>query len=135
MPLVNTCTSGSDLPLNSVLSIDSRTSGAGARPLGYCRPTDVSGGMVLMGQLQYNNVLGTPISVKPTLIVSHGLQGMSPSPIGQWRQGVGSAALSFNFEYLSKWQASLAYRAYHGPDIRTKDKDRDHVSVSVSYAF
>ncbi|MDA8653737.1 DUF1302 domain-containing protein [Alphaproteobacteria bacterium] len=143
-PLVNTCTSGSDLPLNGVLGIDDRRNnslgGSAAvnltpAPIGYCRPTDVSGGMVLMGQLQYNNVLGTPISVKPTLIVSHGLQGMSPSPIGQWRQGVGSAALSFNFEYLSKWQASLAYRAYHGPDIRTKNKDRDHVSVSVSYAF
>ena len=135
-PLVNTCTSGSDLPLNGILSIDSRKSTSTTpQPDGYCRPTDVSGGMVLMGQLQYNNVLGTPISVKPTLIVSHGLQGMSPSPIGQWRQGVGSAALSFNFEYLSKWQASLAYRAYHGPEIRTKDTDRDHVSVSVSYAF
>ena len=136
-PLVNTCTSGSDLPLNGILSIDSRksTSNTGAQPDGYCRPTDVSGGMVLMGQLQYNNVLGTPITVKPTVIISHGLEGNSPSPIGFWRQGVGSTALSFNFEYLSKWQASLAYRAYHGPEIRTKDTDRDHVSVSVSYAF
>ena len=136
-PLVNTCTSGSDLPLNGALSIDDRSVGGGAtaQPVGYCRPTDVSGGMVLMGQLQYNNVLGTPITVKPTVIISHGLEGNSPSPIGQWRQGVGSTALSFNFEYLSKWQASLAYRAYHGPEVRTKNTDRDHVSVSVSYAF
>ncbi len=135
-PLVNTCTAGSDLPLNGILSIDSRKNTSTApQPIGYCRPTDESAGMVLLGRLQYDNIFGTPIAVAPTLVISHGLQGMSPSPIGQWRQGAGSAAVSLDFTYLSKWQAGISYRMYHGDAVRTKNIDRDHVSLSVSYAF
>jgi hypothetical protein len=138
-PLVNTCTSGSDLVLNGALAIDDRGA-TGAKngqnqPTGYCRPTDESAGMVLLGRLQYDNIFGTPIAVAPTIVVSHGLQGMSPSPIGQWRQGVGSAAVSLDFTYLSKWQAGISYRTYYGDAVRTKNTDRDHVSLSLSYAF
>ena len=131
-PLASQCTAGSDLPLNGILSIDDRNL---AEVRGFCRPTDESSGMVLLGRLQYNNVFGTPWSLSPTLVHNVGLDGFSPSPIGFWDEGVSSTAFSLSGSYLGKIQASLAYRTYDGDKERTKNLDRDNVSVSVSYAF
>jgi len=138
--LSNVCVGGSDLPLAGILSIDSRTDGdvttdADNNPQGHCRPTDSSYGMVLMAQLQYNNVFGTPIGLKPTVIYSHGIDGYSPSPIGFWREGQGSTAFSLNADYLGRWSGSLSYRAFHGDKDRTKNLDRDVLSMSVTYAY
>lgn len=140
VPLGNVCQGGSDLPLNGVLSIDDRTVGDAAdasdnNPKGYCRPTDNSFGMVLMAQLQYNNVFGTPIGLKPQVIYSTGLDGYSPSPMGFWREGVGSTAVSLTADYLGTWSANLSYRTYHGDKDRTRNTDRDSLSASVTYAF
>ena len=129
VPLSNVCTSGSDLALNSVLNIDQR-------PIdGTCRPTDESSGVVILARAQFNNVLGTPIGLSPTVIFREGLDGYSPSPVGSWREGVGSTALSVGFDYLGSISGSVSYVTYHGDDLRTKSKDRDHMSVSLSYAF
>lgn len=129
VPLSNVCTSGSDLPLNSVLNIDQR-------PIdGTCRPTDESSGMVILARAQFNNVFGTPIGLSPTVIFREGLSGYSPSPVGSWREGVGSTALSVGFDYLGSLSGSVSYVTYHGDDLRTKNEDREHMSVSLSYAF
>ena len=139
-PLSNVCVGGSDLPLNGILSIDDRTVGNAAdpsddNPKGYCRPTDNSYGMVLMAQLQYNNVFGSPIGLRPQIIYSTGLSGYSPGPIGSWREGTGSTAVSISADYLGKWTGNLSYRTYHGDLDRTRMLDRDTMSVSLTYAF
>jgi hypothetical protein len=131
-PLSNTCTSGSDLPLNGILSIDDRNL---ASAEGFCRPTDESSGMVLLARLQYNNVFGTPWSLAPTVVHNVGLNGNSPSPIGFWREDVSSTAVSVTGTYLGRIEASLAYRTYDGDIERTKNLDRDNLSISVSYAY
>jgi hypothetical protein len=129
VPLSNVCTSGSDLALNSVLNIDQRATN------GMCRPTDESSGMVLLARATWNNVLGTPVSMSPTVVFREGLNGYSPSPIGSWREGVGSTAASVGFDYLGKMAGSLSYVTYHGDDLRTKNGDRDHVSLSLTYSY
>ena len=139
-PLNNVCVGGSDLPLNGILSIDDRTAGDASTPnddnvKGFCRPTDSSWGVVLMAQLQYNNVFGTPIGLKPQVVYSTGIDGYSPSPIGFWREGVGSTAVSLTADYLGTWSANLSYRTYHGDLHRTRNLDRDVLSASVTYAF
>ena len=139
-PLTNTCQGGSDLPLNGILSIDDRTAGAANdpnddNPKGFCRPTDSSWGLVLLFQLQYNNVFGTPIGLKPTLVYNHGIDGFSPGPIGFWREGQGSTAFRLDAEYLGRWKGTLGYTTYHGDLHRTRLLDRDNVSLSVSYAY
>ena len=139
-PLSNVCQGGSDLPLNGILSIDDRTAGdvrtgADDNPKGYCRPTDSSWGIVLMAQLQYNNVFGTPIGLKPQIIYSTGVEGYSPSPMGFWREDVGSTAVSLTADYLGNLSANVSYRTYHGDKDRTRNTDRDNLSVSVTYAF
>lgn len=139
-PLSNVCQGGSDLPLNGILSIDDRTAGSATDPnddnaKGYCRPTDNSWGIVLMAQLQYNNVFGTPIGLKPQIVYSTGVEGYSPSPMGFWREDVGSTAFSLTADYLGSLSANLSYRTYHGDKDRTRNTDRDNLSVSVTYAF
>ena len=139
-PLSNVCQGGSDLPLNGILSIDDRTAGdvrvtTDDNPKGYCRPTDSSWGIVLMAQLQYNNVFGTPIGLKPQIIYSTGVEGYSPSPMGFWKEDVGSTAVSLTADYLGNLSANLSYRTYHGDKDRTRNTDRDNLSVSVTYAF
>ena len=47
-----------------------------------------------MAQLQYNNVFGSPIGLRPQIIYTTGLSGYSPGPIGFWREGTGSTAIS-----------------------------------------
>ena len=139
-PLSNVCQGGSDLPLNGILSIDDRSAGdvrvaSDNNPKGYCRPTDSSWGIVLMAQLQYNNVFGTPIGLKPQVIYSTGVEGYSPSPMGFWREDVGSTAVSLTADYLGNLSANVSYRTYHGDKDRTRNTDRDNLSVSVTYAF
>lgn len=128
VPLSNMCTSGSDLALNSVLNIDTRAPKT-------CRPTDDSMGMVLLARATWNNVLGTPISLSPTVVARRGLDGFSPSPLGSWKEGVGSVAYSVGFDYLGQLSGSVNYVTYQGSSLYTKNADREHLSVNLSYAF
>jgi hypothetical protein len=128
VPLSNVCTSGSDLALNSVLNID-------ARAPKTCRPTDDSMGMVLLARATWNNVLGTPVSLSPTVVARRGLDGYSPSPLGSWKEGVGSVAYSVGFDYLGQLSGSVNYVTYQGQSLYTKNADREHLSVNLSYAF
>jgi hypothetical protein len=124
----NMCTSGSDLGLKSVFSLDPRVAGE-------CRATRSSYGGVLLGRLQYNNVLGTPLSVSPTLVVQHGIEGRSPSPAATWKEGIGRAGLSLDVDYQGKWTGSLGYTDYYGDSKFSRDGDRDFVSLSLKRGF
>jgi len=127
-PLASVCTSGNDLPLNGVLSIDTN-------PKKVCRPNDSSMGGLVYFQLQYNNVFGTPLGVQPTFVYSEGLKGNSPAPAATWREGVSTAAVSLNFSYLDTIRGSLSYRMNDGDEKYTRNNDRDQIGVNVSYAF
>ena len=39
------------------------------------------------------------------------------------------------FDYLGSLSGSVSYVTYHGDDLRTKNEDREHMSVSLSYHF
>ena len=88
-----------------------------------------------MTQLQYNNFLGTPISIKPQLIVSWGLSGMSPTPAGSFTEGVQRRSLSITADYQSNLSVQLGYTDFKGPTLYTRDNDRDFASLSLTYAF
>ena len=127
-PLVNNCTSGSDIGLSSLLQIDERADGV-------CRTTDESSGMVLLARAQYNNVFGSPLGLAPTIVFREGLNGLGDGRLSTWKEGVGSTSFSLGISYLDAINGSVNYTTYHGEDLFTKNKDREHVSVSVSYAF
>ena len=126
--LANQCTSGSDLPLGAVFALDPRTADA-------CRPTEESSGIVLFGYLQYNNVFGSAIGLRPTFAYQRGIDGRSPSPAGSFIEDNESLSLSVTAEYQAKWTASLGYTMYDGDVLYNRNIDRDYLSASVSYAF
>ncbi len=126
--LASRCTSGSDLPLGGILSLDPRTVTA-------CRPTEHSSGGLVFIQLQYNNVFGTAFSAKPTVVYSRGISGMSPTPAAAWIEDQHTTGLSVEFERQGRLKARLGYTMYEGDDLYNANIDRDHVSLSVSYAY
>ncbi len=126
--LASRCTSGSDLPLGGVLSID-------PRDINVCRPTEHSSGGLLFAQLQYNNVFGTAYSAKPTVVYTRGISGMSPSPAASWVEDQYTTGLSLEIEKQGGIKARLGFTMYEGDDLYNPNIDRDNVSLAVSYAY
>lgn len=122
----NVCASGgTDLPLGGALGLASREG---------CRPTTTSWGYVLLGQLQYNNVFGTAIGLNPTIAWSHGVDGNSPAPLSNYRQGAKSVSLQLNGTY-QQWRGGISYTNFFGNEKYVGNTDQDFVSLNVSYAF
>ena len=139
--LSNRCASGSDLPLGGVFGLDPRgplTAGNELDPTKdtkECRPDKDSYGIALLGQLQYNNVLGTAIGMRPTIAYRRGLEGISPSPAGSFVEDSYSIDLSVSAEYQARWNARLGYTIFGGDELYDRNTDRDYASLSVSYSF
>jgi hypothetical protein len=123
--LQNTSCQGSDLPLGGLLALDFRTG---------CRPDDFSWGYLLLGQLNYNNVMGA-FTLSPTVAFSHDVEGTSPSPISNYVEDTMSLNMSVGMSYQNTWRGSLGYTSYFGGGIENKDRDRDFASISLSYSF
>lgn len=124
----NMCTSGSDLTLKSVFNLDPRSASE-------CRATRSSYGGVLLARLQYNNAFGSALSISPTFVVQHGIDGRSPSPAGVWREGIGRAGLSVDIDYQGQWTTSIGYTDYYGDKTYSRNGDMDFVSLSVKRGF
>ncbi|PKQ09781.1 MAG: hypothetical protein CVT73_00940 [Alphaproteobacteria bacterium HGW-Alphaproteobacteria-12] len=122
----NVCASGgTDLPLGGFLSLADRDG---------CRPTSVSWGYVLLGQLQYNSVFGTAVTLNPTVAWSHGVSGNSPSPLSNYREGAKSVSLQLNGSY-QRWRGGVSYTNFFGDAKYADNTDRDFMSMNISYAF
>jgi Protein of unknown function (DUF1302) len=122
----NVCTSGTDLPLGAFVGLSFRAG---------CRPTQFSYGYVLVGQLQYNNAFGTPITVSPSLSWSHDVKGNSPAPLSNYREGTKSLSLAVNGSYQNAWRGGISYTNLFGNEKYSSDGDKDFVSVNLSYSF
>ena len=122
----NVCTSGSDLPLKGVLSLDARSG---------CRPTAFSYGYVLVGILQYNNAFGTPITLSPQIAWSHDVKGNSPAPMSNFREGRKRVSLAVNGTYQNTWRGGISYVNNFGNEKYTNTGDQDFVSINLSYSF
>ncbi len=124
--LGNVCTSGTDLPLKGFLALSSRSG---------CRPTEFAYGYVLVGQLQYNNAFGTPITLTPQVAWQHDVKGNSPAPLSNYREGTKSVSLAVNGTYQNAWRGGVSYTNIFGNEKYTKDGDKDFVSINLSYSF
>ncbi len=122
----NVCTSGTDLPLGDFVGLSNRAG---------CRPTAFSYGYVLVGQLQYNNAFGTPITLSPQISWQHSVKGNSPAPLTNYREGAKSLNLALSGIYQGTWRGSLSYTNIFGNEKYTKNGDRDFVSIDLSYSF
>ena len=122
------CTSGSDLPLRGLFGLDERSPSE-------CRPTRSAWGYVLLAQLQYNNVFGTPVSLTPRVVYSAGAEGVALRPAGGWTEDQSTLGLSVTASYQGNLSVGLSYTDYQGDKLYNPNIDRDTVSVSVVYGF
>jgi len=126
LQLGNVCTAGTDLPLRGILALDTRAG---------CRATQFSYGYVLVGQLQYNNAFGTPITLTPSVSWSHDVKGNSPAPLTNYREGSKSVSLAVNGTYQNTWRGGISYVNNFGNEKYSRDGDQDFVSINLSYSF
>ena len=112
--------------------------------------TAVSWGYRLLARLDYPNAINSA-TLSPRLAFSHDVRGVSPT----FNQGAKALTLGLGANYRQNWQADIAYtafiggRTYSGTDpgpvpagqsanyasSANPLKDRDFISVSISYAF
>lgn len=120
-----------------------------------CFATQNSWGYRLLGRLDYPNAIGGA-TLSPRLAFSHDVSGRSPT----FNEGAKAITLGVGFNYRQSWQADIAYTSFFGgKKIKGTDpltsaaagfppgqspsyashtnplKDRDFLSVSVSYSF
>lgn len=119
-----------------------------------CFATRNSWGYRLVGRLDYPNVFGATVS--PRIVFAHDVDGVGPT----FNESAKAFTVGVGFNYQQKWQADIAYtnffggRSYGGTDVpnaasgalppgQSADfasnsnplRDRDFLSISVSYAF
>ncbi|MEQ9518411.1 MAG: DUF1302 domain-containing protein [Parvibaculum sp.] len=122
----NVCTSGTDLPMKGFLALSSRAG---------CRSTEFSYGYVLVGQLQYNNAFGTPITLTPQIAFSHDVKGNSPAPLSNYREGSKQVSLAVNGSFQNSWRGGISYTNIFGNEKYSNNGDKDFVSINLSYSF
>lgn len=82
----------------------------------------------------YNNVFGT-FNVTPSLRYDHDVNGITPSPIGNFVEGRKRLQSNVEFDYLAQWQASIGYTMFFGGGRQNLLADRDFVQLALRYAF
>jgi len=96
--------------------------------------TSFSWGYRMRAALDYNDVFAG-INLTPTLSWSHDVKGYAPEPGGNFVEGRQAVGLSLKAVYLNQYTANLGYTNYFGGKPYNMLKDRDNVSLSVSYSF
>jgi len=93
-----------------------------------------SWGYRLVGQLLFNDAIG-PVNLAPQVAFAHDVEGVTPSPIGNFVEDRKTVTLSLSATYLNAWEAKLSYTNFFGASRSNVLNDRDFVSTVVSYAF
>lgn len=98
-------------------------------------PTDDAWGYRLLANATYNNIFaGINLNVRATF--AHDVSGTTPDPMAVFLEDRKSGSIQFNFDYLSKWSAGVAYNAYWGGLGTTNAlADRDFVSFNIKYSI
>ena len=91
-----------------------------------------SWGYRVAARLDYTNAIGAA-HLYPYAQFLHDVSGNSPAPSGPFVEGRTALTLGVRADYLSRWQADLAYTRYGGDGNDLSD--RDFVSLSVKYSF
>ena len=91
-----------------------------------------SWGYRMAARLDYNNAIGA-VNLFPYVQWRHDVDGNSPAPSGQFSEGLTALTFGLRADYLSSWQAKVAYTRYGGR--RNTLRDRDFISASINYSF
>lgn len=96
--------------------------------------TATSWGYRIAAQATYNNVFGRFV-MRPALRFDHDVNGVTPSPLGNYVEGRKQLQAGVAFEYLSNWQLDLGYTVFTGAGRQNLLRDRDFAQMALRYAF
>ena len=111
-------------------------------PLGPVQPAtttdgfadDFSWGYRMLLRAEYLGAVGA-VNLSPQIAFAHDVDGTTPQPLGNFVEGRKAVTLSLGASYLNSLQALVSYTNFFGGGDFNLLKDRDFVSVSVSYSF
>jgi hypothetical protein len=95
---------------------------------------DFSWGYRALMRAEYLGALG-PVNLIPQIAFAHDVGGTTPQPLGNFVEGRKAVTLSLGASYLSALQGEISYTNFFGGGDFNLIKDRDFVSISVSYFF
>lgn len=126
-------------PITSQVLGDGGCEGVAAFAPTSCTPTyadDFSWGYRLLTSVDYNNALGTAWTLSPSVAWSHDVSGYSAGPVGPgFVQGKKVVSLGLTANLRSVWRANVQYTHNMGNEFRNFSKDKDFMTMTVSYAF
>ncbi|MCZ6675272.1 MAG: DUF1302 domain-containing protein [Verrucomicrobia bacterium] len=96
--------------------------------------TSSSWGYRAVVQLDYSDVWHG-INVSPLLQFAHDVNGITPNPILNFREGRKSMTLGLLFDYQSSWSSELLYTKFSGAGRYNLLSDRDFITTSLKYSF
>lgn len=106
--------------------------GLPAEPGQYATAT--SWGYRIAAQATYNNVFGR-FAMRPSLRFDHDVNGVTPTPLGNYLEGRKQVQAGVAFEYLGQWQLDLGYTIFTGAGRQNLLRDRDFAQAAIRYAF
>jgi Protein of unknown function (DUF1302) len=95
---------------------------------------DFSWGYRVLMRAEYLGALG-PVNLSPQIAFAHDVDGTTPQPLGNFVEGRKVVTLSLGATYLNSLQGEISYTNFLGGGDFNLIKDRDFVSLSVSYFF
>jgi hypothetical protein len=101
---------------------------------GYVFPSTTSWGYVLLGRLEYNNVIAA-WNLLPRIVWSQDVKGVSPGPGGNFIQGRHAATFGVEANLRNTWTLDLSYTEYGGAGGYNLLNDRDFIAASIKYSF
>ncbi len=81
-----------------------------------------------------SNAIGA-ITLQPTIAFNHDVNGTSPTPISNYVEDRQQLFLGVGANYLNNWQANVGYTMAWGGGKYNLLRDRDFVSLTLSYSF
>lgn len=100
----------------------------------YASPTKTSWGYAFEFDLSYPRVGGSDWNLTQVTVFTHDVGGISPNTL-PFVKGRKSLFIGFNFDKDATWKLQAGYAAFFGGGLNNIIRDRDNVSVSLSYSF
>lgn len=100
----------------------------------YASPTKTSWGYAFELDLSYPHVWGSDWNLVQVTVFTHDVGGISPNTL-PFVKGRRSLFVGFNFDKDSVWKLQAGYAAFFGGGLNNIIRDRDNLSISLSYSF
>lgn len=100
----------------------------------YGSPSKTSWGYALELDLSYPRVWGSDWNLTQVTVFTHDVGGTSPNTL-PFVKGRKSLFVGFNFDKDATWKLQAGYAAFFGGGLANLIRDRDNLSLSLSYSF